>query len=108
VTGRADESDQGVTGCVRSLKTFSGTFLYFNRTQPQWRPVRHTSCLVANPSSPDYRARHLRVRSGEPQHPIVRLHFVADHYTDRTRPIEIETASGQEEKAQNTLDHDAA
>jgi hypothetical protein len=89
----------GVTGRVRSLKTLSGTILYFDRTRPQWRPV-------TNPSSPDCRACHLRVRLGEPQRSVVMLHFALVHYTDWTRPVKIETASSQEEMAQITLDRD--
>jgi hypothetical protein len=36
------------------------------------------------------------------------LHFASVQYTDWTRPVKIETTSGQEEMTQITLDHGAA
>jgi hypothetical protein len=40
------------------------TLSILDRTRPQWRPVK-------DPSSPDCRPRHLRVRSSKPQRSIV-------------------------------------
>jgi hypothetical protein len=49
----------------------------------------------------------LRVRSmGEPR-PVDHIDSVVTASTDRTRPVKAETASGREEKAQKTLNHDA-
>jgi hypothetical protein len=75
----------GVTGCVRSLKTFSRTSLFHLHGRPdtlQPCPISSPSRPVANPSRVDRRQRHLHVRSSTYHRLVTWAYAAAIQYTD--------------------------